>query len=453
MNSRNNLNIKISLFIIIPIIVIIMICCIITIMYTYNISRDMSLSAIDQISEVKLLNMKDVVNSELNFIRSIKIVSEELYSSSIRNRKIYEKFMDKFAKNISENAEAVFLLFLPNAIDDDNIYRNDSLYKNINGQFGIYIGKDKDGNISRLDAENLELKSSFIENAIEKNEMYITPIYTVQMQNKYKQIQTYIMPIYSNDDKIIGIIGLDMSSASMNFYKENDISITLFDENGNIIYCNTDVEIIGENFTNLYHPYNNYNVMDIVNSNESLIIEKYNFKNLNRYFYIVKPIELFDNVHWGIEVAVPSAMVLKNNSKMFIMIGIMISVMIILIIIIIPNIINRKVIPVINFINKNKYKMKSYNIDLNNSVNNIKSDKITDMNADNNNTIEYLNSIINVLKDNQYKISNNSKLEVSNDDKSNNNYKFVNCISDNYKSIADESEELKNIIEYFKLIK
>ncbi|OEJ15144.1 chemotaxis protein [Brachyspira hampsonii] len=445
MNSKNNLNIKISLFIIIPIIFIIIICSIITIIYTYNISKDMSLSAIDQISEIKLLNMKDVINNELNFIKSIKIVSEELYSSNIRNRKIYESFMDKFAKNISENAEAVFLLFLPNAIDDDNIYRNDSLYKNINGQFGIYIGKDKDGNISRLDAENLELKSSFIEKAIEKNEMYITPIYTVQMQNKYKQIQTYIMPIYSNDDKIIGIIGLDMSSGSMNFYKENDISITLFDENGNIIYCNTDIEIIGENFTNLYHPYNNYNVMDIINSNESLIIEKYNFKNLNRYFYIVKPIELFDNVHWGIEVAVPSAMVLKNNNKMFIMIGIMISVMIILIIIIIPNIINRKVIPVINFINKNKYKTKSYNI---------KSDNIiTDMNSDNNNTIEYLNNIIDVLKDNQYKISHNSKPEVPNDDKSNNNYKFVNGISDNYKSINDESEELKNIIEYFKLIK
>ncbi|MBW5380158.1 chemotaxis protein, partial [Brachyspira hampsonii] len=157
-------------------------------------------------------------------------------------------------------------------------------------------------------------------------------------------------------------------------------------------------------------------------------------------------INLFDNVYWGIEVAVPSAMVLKNNNKMLIMIGIMISVMIILIIIIVPNIINRKVIPVINFVNNNKSKIKSYNI---------KSDDIvTDMNADNNNnTIEYLNNIIDVLKDKQYKISENSKSSVSNDDKSNNNYKFVNGISDNYKSITDESEELKNIIEYFKLIK
>ena len=66
--------------------------------------------------------------------------------------------------------------------------------------------------------------------------MYITPIYTVQMQNKYKQIQTCLMPIYSEDDNIIGVIGLDVSSDSMNFNKEDDISTALFDNNGNIIY-------------------------------------------------------------------------------------------------------------------------------------------------------------------------------------------------------------------------
>lgn len=64
-------------------------------------------------------------------------------------------------------------------------------------------------------------------------------------------------------------------------------------------------------------------------------------------------------MNWGFEVAIPSITVLKNNYKMAIMIGIMISISIILIIIIVPNIINKKVIPVINFFNKNKYKTKS----------------------------------------------------------------------------------------------
>ncbi|ELV04681.1 hypothetical protein [Brachyspira hampsonii] len=79
MNSKNNLNIKISLFIIIPIIVIIMICSIITIIYTYNISKDMSLETIDQISEVQLLNMRYVINNELDFMNGIKFIAEELY--------------------------------------------------------------------------------------------------------------------------------------------------------------------------------------------------------------------------------------------------------------------------------------------------------------------------------------------------------------------------------------
>ena len=144
MNCRNSLNIKVSLFIIIPIIIIIMSVGILTILHTYNISRDMSLVTIDQISEVQLLNMRDLINNELNFMKGIKFVSEELYCSNIRNRRIYENVMCKFSKKISENAEAVFLLFLPNAIDNDNIYKNDSSYKNINGRFGIYMGKDKE---------------------------------------------------------------------------------------------------------------------------------------------------------------------------------------------------------------------------------------------------------------------------------------------------------------------
>ena len=301
------------------------------------------------------------------------------------------------------------------------------------------MSKDENGNVSRFGGENLELKLSFIEDTIEKKEMYITPIYTVQMQNKYKQIQTCLMPIYSEDDNIIGVIGLDVSSDSMNFNKEDDISTTLFDNNGNIIYCNTDIEIIGENFTNLYHPYDNYNIIDMIKSNESLMVEKYNIKKSNRYFYILKPINLFDDVYWGLEVAIPSIMVLKNNYKISIIIGIMISIMIILIVIMIPNIINRKVIPVITFFNENKSKIKS-------------NDIIIDMNSDNN-TIEYLNDVIDALKGKHYKVSEDYISTIHNNNKSNKNYKIVNEVSENDKSLTDESEDLKNIIEYFKLIK
>ena len=98
MNSKNSLNIKISLFIIIPIIVIIMISGIITIMHTFSITKEMSLVIVNEISETKLLEMRDLINNELSYMKSIKLVAEELYSSNIKNRIIYENFMDKFSK-------------------------------------------------------------------------------------------------------------------------------------------------------------------------------------------------------------------------------------------------------------------------------------------------------------------------------------------------------------------
>ena len=153
-------------------------------------------------------------------------------------------------------------------------------------------------------------------------------------------------------------------------------------------------------------------------------------------------------MNWGFEVAIPSITVLKNNYKMAIMIGIMISISIILIIIIVPNIMNKKVIPVINFFNKNKYKTKSDNIE---NIN--LDDTIIDMNADNENTIKYLNDVIDAVKCKHYKVSDDSKSLITSKNKSNNDSKFVKEASENSKSINEESEELKNIIEYFKLMK
>ena len=113
MNTKNSLNIKVSLFIIIPIIIIIMITGIMSIIHTSVISKDMSLVILDEMSESKLLEMRDLINNELNYMKSIKLVAEELYNSNIKSRELYENFMYKFSKKISENAEAVVLLFLP----------------------------------------------------------------------------------------------------------------------------------------------------------------------------------------------------------------------------------------------------------------------------------------------------------------------------------------------------
>ena len=168
MNTKNSLNIKVSLFIIIPIIIIIMITGIMSIIHTSVISKDMSLVIVDEISEAKLLEMRDLINNELNYMKSIKLVAEELYNSNIKSRELYENFMYKFSKKISENAEAVFLLFLPNIIGNDNMYKNDGLYSNIGGRFGIYMAKDGNGDISRFGVENLNLKLSFINDTIEK---------------------------------------------------------------------------------------------------------------------------------------------------------------------------------------------------------------------------------------------------------------------------------------------
>lgn len=72
MISKRSLNIKISMFIIIPIISIIIVFGIINTIYTYNITKQMSLFAISQISAKEVYEIESIINVELNYLNNIK---------------------------------------------------------------------------------------------------------------------------------------------------------------------------------------------------------------------------------------------------------------------------------------------------------------------------------------------------------------------------------------------
>ena len=279
MNDKVSLNIKISLSIMIPIITIILIFGIINTIYTYSITKQMSLFAISQMSDKEVYEIESIINVELNYLNNIKYSVENLYNYNVRKREVYEDLMKRFANEMSTNAASVSLIFFTNAIDNDNMYLNDPLYQNIGGIFGISLIKDKENNIHRISMEKSDLQYDYLYTTAKSKKPYITSLKYYPVQGKYMPMYTYSIPIFSKDDKMVGISSLNLSLDNIIFYEDtNGFTISLFNNNGNIIYCTTDKYLIGENITNLSDIYDSSNLLDTIYSNNTIFKESYNKK-------------------------------------------------------------------------------------------------------------------------------------------------------------------------------
>ncbi|WP_157152961.1 methyl-accepting chemotaxis protein [Brachyspira murdochii] len=462
MNDKVSLNIKISLFIIIPIIVIILIFGIINTIHTYNMTKEMSLFTIFQMSQKEVFEIESIIDVEVNYLNNIKYSVENLYNYNVRNREIYEDLMKRFANDMSTNAVSISLIFLTNALDNDSMYINNPLYKNIDGRLGIYLLKDTNNNIDRINMEEADLQYSYLDTTIKSKEPHITPLNYYPVQGKYRPMYTYSIPIFSKDNKIVAVSSLNLSLDNIIFYEDtNGFTISLFNEKGNIIYCTTDKYRIGENITNSSDIYGYNDLLETICSNNTVFKESYNKKTSSKYFHIFRPIHIFDDVYWAIELAVSAKAEFFSNYKIIIMMWIIISSIIILIVIIVPSIINKRVLSVMNDLNDNITKIKDGDISWSVSEDYLKlNDEIGDMSRGINNTVEYLNDLVTAVKGKVDKISENSNdisdfVDKINDKDNkiikNQNYQFVSQVTETSKSLIEESKELQKIIEYFKL--
>lgn len=464
MNNKVSLNVKISLLILTPIIVIILLFGIINTIYTYKMTKEMTLFIISQMAKKEIYEIESIIDVELNYLNNIKYSVENLYNYGVRTREVYEDLMNRFAYEMSTNAASVSLIFFTNVIDNDNMYMNNPLYKDIYGRLGITLVKDMENNISRINLKEPDLEYTYLNTTITSQKPHITTLNYYPIQGKYKPMYTYSIPIFSRDNKIIGVSSLNVSLDNIIFYEDtNGFTISLFNERGNIMYCTTDIYSIGENITNLSDVYERSDLENTVYSNNTVWKESYNKKTSSKYYNLFTPLHIFDDLYWGIELAVDSKADFFNHYEIIIMMWIIIAVIIILIFIVVPFIINKKVLSVMNNLNDNITKIKEGDISWSVSENYLNmNDEIGDMSREINDTVVYLNNLITAVKGTANKISEGSnnisefveKINNSsngNEIEENQNAEVVTNVNENLKSLLEESKELQKIIKYFRL--
>ncbi len=465
MKNKISLNVKISLFILIPTVMIILVFGIINTIYTYKMTEEMALFIISQMAEKEIYEIESIINVELNYLNNIKYSVENLYNYNVRKREVYEDLMNRFAHEMSTNAASVSLIFFTNMIDDDSMYINNPLYQDIDGRLGVSLVKDEENNISRISLKESDLEYTYLNTTITSRKPHITTLNYYPIQGKYKPMYTYSIPIFSKDNEIIGVSSLNLSLDNIMFYEDtNGFTISLFNENGNIMYCTTDIYSIGENITNLSDVYESRDLENTIYSNNTIWKESYNEKTSSKYFNLFTPLHIFDDVYWGIELAVDSKADFFNHYKIIILVWVIITAAIIILIsIIVPFIINKKVLFVMNNLNDNIMKIKEGDISWSIPEKYLNmNDEMGNMSREINNTVIYLNNLIRTIKIKSNKISANTNnisefvnkindLDNNDEIKQSKNLKLANNVNENLKSLLKESEDLQKIIKYFRL--
>ena len=319
--------------------------------------------------------------------------------------------MNRFALEMSTNAVSVSLIFFTNVIDKDSMYINNPLYKNIYGRLGISLIKDTNNNdVSRTILKESDLEYTYLETTIKTEKPYITTLNYYPVQGKYKPMYTYSIPIFSKDKEMIAVSSLNLSLDNVIFYDDtNGYTVSLFNNKGDIIYCATDRYSVGENITNLSDVYESSDLLETIYSNNTMLKESYNKKNASKYIHLFMPLHMFDDVYWGIELAVSDKADFLSNYKIIIMMWVIILSIIILIVIIVPTIINRTVVSVVNVLNDNISKIKEGDISWSVSENYLKlNDEIGDISRGINDTVKYLNDLFNTVKGRINKVSTTS---------------------------------------------
>lgn len=413
-------------------------------------------------SDKEVYEIGSIINVEENYLNNIKYSVENLYNYNVRDREVYEDLMKRFANEMSTNASSIFLIFFTNVIDNDSMYVNDPRYQNIDGRLGISLFKDSNNNIHRINMKKSDLEYSYINTTIKTGKPYITSLNYYPILGKYMPMYTYSVPIFSKDDEMIGVSSLNVSLDSIIFYGDtNGFTISLFNEKGNIFYCSTDRYRVEDNITNLSDVYDSKDLLTTVQSNEVIFKESYNEESSSKFYHIFKPIHIFDDLYWGIELTVYGEAEFVSNSKIMITMWIIISAIIILIVIIVPMIINKKVVSVMNVLNDDIVRIKNGDISWKVSENYLKlNDEIGDMSRGINSTLKYLNDVIGTVKTKVNIVSSNSdkiyecvdKINDTNEDSNNaTNAQFIDEATESSKFLSDEVKELKDIISYFKL--
>ncbi|CRF33925.1 methyl-accepting chemotaxis protein [Brachyspira suanatina] len=313
MFKKFGLQFRISLLILSIFFAMIIVSSLVNIILVNNANRAKSLSYLKKSVEAESYRGQNILKIELNYLNELASSLEDLYNIGIRDRNTYLNVVSNCVKKDEASIIAMGFLFNKDLIDNDADYTNNEFYRDIKGQFGVYLSKNN-GNVIQQKFAASELNADYFVNAKTTLKPYITPLYSYNIAGNNIDIYTWSVPIFDNSGKNIGVVVADVTPQSLGKSIEKikpyaESKVILFDTAGNLVYNAGRSDGIGKNGYEVYEWYKTLGIIEKVHSGESL-----NFEHFTTVFnevgtYVVSPINMLDGYNWGIEILTPSRVI------------------------------------------------------------------------------------------------------------------------------------------------
>ncbi|MEI0486266.1 methyl-accepting chemotaxis protein [Brachyspira intermedia] len=238
---------------------------------------------------------------------------EDLYNIGIRDRNTYINVVSNYVRKDEASTIAMGFLLNKDLIDNDADYTNNEFYRDIKGQFGVYLSKNN-GNVIQQKILASDLNADYF--VISKNTLksYITPLYSYNVAGNNILIYTWSIPVFDNSGKNIGVVIADVTPQSISKSIEKikpypESKVILFDSAGNLVYNAGNSDGIGKNGYDVYEWYKTLGIIEKVQAGQSLDFEHFTTVFNEVGTYVVSPIPMLDGHNWGIEILTPSRVI------------------------------------------------------------------------------------------------------------------------------------------------
>ena len=343
MFKKVGLQVKITAAILVPILVMLVISNVITIINVKRISEDLSYKILEEASNSEVNKLKAVVKEEYYSVTTLKYIVENMYGNNIRDRKAYDDIIAEYLDDLPKTVVGVMIAFEPNVIGNDINYVNE--YPYTKGQQTYYMAR-VNGQDTQVPITSDDLKSDYYTVPIRTSKTYLSGVYDFDVgNNNIVKMYTWSVPIiYEN--KVIGVITgdvlVDTLIPTMKAISPfQDSEGLLFDNYGNLLYDNGNLDSIGTNIYDLYPQYKQYNILEEITKGNIVYFESYteHYKGYASYLFV--PLEIVEGQYWVLEIMGSNNSIYKD-SDMLQRIVVIISILIMIIASIIAPIIIRK---------------------------------------------------------------------------------------------------------------
>ncbi|MEI0550793.1 methyl-accepting chemotaxis protein [Brachyspira intermedia] len=281
---------------------------------------------------------------------------EDLYNIGIRDRNTYINVVSNYVRKDEASTIAMGFLLNKDLIDNDADYTNNEFYRDIKGQFGVYLSKNN-GNVIQQKILASDLNADYF--VISKNTLksYITPLYSYNVAGNNILIYTWSIPVFDNSGKNIGVVIADVTPQSISKSIEKikpypESKVILFDSAGNLVYNAGNSDGIGKNGYDVYEWYKTLGIIEKVQAGQSLDFEHFTTVFNEVGTYVVSPIPMLDGHNWGIEILTPSRVIQAETRYIRNTIILILVFILIVSLIITPIIIKKKVSNIITVLAK-----------------------------------------------------------------------------------------------------